>query len=92
MTQQKTLALAWVMQAHTEESGFPLGVLCDVAQELQQCMAPLLVHNSNKIVEASLLRPVEGECSPSPLPEEAALMGDIKADIMPDIMPPQVPA
>ena len=31
MRQQKTMALARALQACTEESGFPTGVLCDVA-------------------------------------------------------------
>ena len=92
MRQQKTLALARVLQAHDEESGFPTGVLCDVAWELQQCMAPLFIPNGDEIVEASLLRPIEGECRTSPTPEEeSALLGEIKANIKPDIKLLQVP-
>ena len=86
MRQQKTMALARALQACAKESGFPTGVLCDVAQELQWCMAPLLVLNGDKIVEASLLRPIEGECRTPPTPEEeAALLGNIKHEIKPDI-------
>ena len=44
-------------------------------------MAPLLVLNGNKIIEASLLRHA-GECRTSPTPEEeATLLGDIKPNI-----------
>ena len=56
--QQETMTLARVLQACTEESGFPAGVLCDAAQELQRCMAPLLALNGDEIVEASPLSPV----------------------------------
>ena len=69
MRQQKTMALAKLLQACTKESGFPTGVLCDVMWELQWCMAPLLVLKSDEIVEASLLRPIEGECGTSPMPK-----------------------
>ena len=79
MRQQKTLALAWALQAHTKESGFPTGVFCDVAWELQHCMAPMLVLNGDEIVQASLPE------------EEAILLGDIKADIKLDIKPPHIP-
>ena len=81
MRQQKTIALARALQACAKESGFPLGVLCDAAQELQQCMALLLVLNGDEILEASLLKPVEGECGTSPTPEEATLLGNINPDI-----------
>ena len=77
MRQQRTLALARVLQAHTEESGCPTGVLCEVARELQWCMTPLLAFNGDEIVEASLLQSMEGECRTSPIPEEqAVLLGD----------------
>ena len=96
MRQQKTLTLTRALQASIEESGFPTGVLSDAAWELQWCMAPLLFLNGDEIVEASLLRPIEGEHGTSPMPEEeAAFLGDIKPDIKPnikpDIKPPQVP-
>ena len=42
MRQQRTMVLAQVLQTCANESGFPPGVLCDSAQELQKCMAPLL--------------------------------------------------
>ena len=73
-----------------------MGVLCDVAQELQWCMAPLLILNGDNIVEATLLRPTEGEHRMSPTPEEeATLLGNIKHESKPEIKhevePPQVP-
>ena len=78
MREQRTLALARVLQAHTKESGCPAGVLCDTARELQQGMAPLLALN-DEIVEASLLQPMEGEHRTSPMPEEeATLLANIK--------------
>ena len=88
MRQQKILALLRALKDHVEESGFPTGILCVAARELQQCMTPLLVLNCNKIVGASLLKSIEGECGASPMPEEeASLLGDIK----PDIELPKVP-
>ena len=50
MRQQKTMALARVLQACVEESWFPIGVLCGAVWELQWCMATLLVFNSDEIV------------------------------------------
>ena len=50
MKEQKTLALARVLQAYAKESGCPTGVLCEVEWELQLCMAPLLVFNGYEIV------------------------------------------
>ena len=68
-----------MLQAHAEESGCPTGVLCEVVWEMQWCMAPLLVLNSSDIVEASLLKSVEGEHRTSPMPEEeAALLSNVK--------------
>ena len=63
MREQRTLALARVLQSHAKESGCPTGVLCDAARELQWCMAPLLALSGDEIVGASLLQPVEGELS-----------------------------
>ena len=55
-------------------------------------MVPLLVLNGNEIVEASLLRPIEGKCGVSPTPEdEATLLGNIKHEIKHEIELPQVP-
>ena len=42
------MALARVLQAYTEELGFPAGVHCYAEQELQWCIAPLLVLNGNE--------------------------------------------
>ena len=42
MRQKKTLALAPVLQAFTEEPGVTTGILCESARELQKCMAPLM--------------------------------------------------
>ena len=86
------MSLARVLQAYAEELGSPIRVLCDVTWKLQRCMAPLLILNGNKIVEASLLRPIEGEHRTSPtLEEEAILLGDIKPKIKIKTEPPQVP-
>ena len=86
------MALARALQACAKESESPVGILCDVAWKLQWCMAPILVLNSDKKVEAALLRPVEGECGTSPtLEEEATLLGDIKPEIKHEIGPPYVP-
>ena len=53
---------------------------------------PLLILNGNEIAEASLLRPIKGECGTSPAPEEeATLLGDIKPKIKHKTEPPQVP-
>ena len=85
------MAFARVLQACAKKSGFPTGVLCDVAWELQWYMAPLLVLNSDAIVEASLLIPIEGECRTSPTPEEeATLLDDIKPNIKHEIELPWV--
>ena len=82
------MALARVLQAHAEESWFPTGVLCGAVWKLQWCMAPLLVLNSDEIVEASLLQPIEGECRTSPTPEEeATLLGNVKPNIKHEIKP-----
>ena len=92
MREQRTLALARVLQACARESSCPTGVLCEAARELQWCMAPLLALNGDKIVVASLLQSVKGECGTSPTPEEeAVLLSDIKSDIQSDIGAPQVP-
>ena len=82
--QEKTLALAWALQTHTMESGFPTGVLCESAQELQKCMAPLMAFSSDKIVKASFLRPTGEEHKTSPTPEEETTLLD-------EVEPPQVP-
>ena len=90
------MALDRALQACAKESGFPRGVLYDVSWELQCCMAPLLVLNSDERVEATFLRLIEGEHGTSPTPEEeAALLGSIKHETKPEIKykvgPPQVP-
>ena len=86
------MALARALQACTKESGSPIGVLCDAAQELQWYMAPLLILNGDKIVDASLSRPIKGECRTSPTPEEeATLLGNIKPEIKHKTELPQVP-
>ena len=58
MRQQKTMALAMVLQACTEESGFPTGVLCDAALEPQRYMAPLLALSGSEIVEKNAEPPL----------------------------------
>ena len=78
--QEKTLALVQALQACTEVSGARTGVLCDSAQELQRCMAPLMTLSGDNIVEASLLKHTGEEHGRSPTLEEvAALLGkDVK--------------
>ena len=86
------MALLRTLQACTKESGFPIGVLCDAAQELQQFMAPLSALNGEEIVDASLLRPAWGECRSSSTPEKkATLLGDHRCEIKCKIEPPPVP-
>ena len=58
---------------------------------IQWCMVPLLILNGNKIVEASLRRPIEGECRISPTPDEPALLYDIRPLLKHEIEPPLVP-
>ena len=84
------MALARVLQACTEESGSAIGVLCEAGTAMVH--GPLLVLNSDKIVQASLLRPVKGEYRTSPTPEEeATLLGDIKSKVKHKTELPQVP-
>ena len=65
------------MQQCAERLGAPTGVLCDTAQELQRCMAPLMCLNGKEIVEASLLELMDDEPGTSPtLEEEATLLGE----------------
>ena len=81
--QEKTLALAWVLQVCAKESEFPTGVLCESGQELQKCMAPLMALSSDEIVETFLLRHTGEEHQASPTQEEeATLLGKVE--------PPQV--
>ena len=55
----------------------PPGVLCNVAQDHQRCMVPLMHLEGDEIVEASLLRPADDEPGMSPTPaEEAVLLKD----------------
>ena len=56
LMQKNTLALAQALQACTEGSGARTGILCDLAQEFQKCMAPLMTLSGDNIVEASLLK------------------------------------
>ena len=53
------------------------GVLYDVVQELQMCMAPLMNLNGDDIVEALLLEAMRNEPRTCPIPEEeATLLGE----------------
>ena len=55
----------------------PPEVLCNVAWDLQRCMAPLMWLDGDEIVEASLPKPADngpGVCPTSE--EEAVLLGD----------------
>ena len=59
--EEKTLALAWALQAYAKESGVPEGILCESAWEPQKCMATLMYLSGDDIVEASLLKPMGDE-------------------------------
>ena len=63
--QEKTLALARVLQACAEASRAKQGMLSEAIRELQQCMALLMTINMDDVMEASLVRPVEEEWGPS---------------------------
>ena len=75
--QEKTQALAWPLQCCEERLKVQTRVLCNVAQVLQKCMAPLMCLNRDEIVEASLLEPMGNKPRTSPnLVEEATLLGE----------------
>ena len=80
MKQEKTLALAQALQTCTKESGVTTGILCELAWEVQMCMAPLMTLSRDDIVEVSLLTPIgeEHETSPTPVRETALLGKEIK--------------
>ena len=54
--QEETLALAQALQACTKGSGALTGILCNLAWELQKCMAPLMTLSGDDITEASFLK------------------------------------
>ena len=66
MRQEKTLALAWALQACAKELGAPVGILFDAVHELQRCMAPLMTLRGDDIVETFLMKPTEEEQGPPP--------------------------
>ena len=69
--------LARALQHCVERSGVPSGVLCDVAQDLQRCIVPLMCLEGDDILEASLPRATDNKLRMSlTLAEEAALLGD----------------
>ena len=83
--QEKTLALARVLQACAKESGVSTSILCELISELQKCMAPPMTLSGDNMVVASLLKPTGEELGASPtLEEETTLLGE-------EIKPPQVP-
>ena len=85
MRQEKTLALALVLQACAKESEFPTGVLCNPVWELQKCMASLMTLHGDEIVKASFLRPTGEEHRTSPAPEEeATLLGKVELTQVPE--------
>ena len=85
MRLEKTLALAWVLQACVKESGFPTGVLCESAHELQKYMAPMMAPNRDEIVEVSLLTPTGEEHRICPTQEEqASLLGKVELPQVPE--------
>ena len=76
VNRQETLALAKALQHCAERLGMPPKVLCDVAQDLQRCMAPLICLEGDEIVQALLLGPTDDGPRMSPiLEEEAVLLG-----------------
>ena len=56
MRKENTLALAQALQACANELGVPAGILCELAWELQGCMAPLMTLSGDNFVESSLLK------------------------------------
>ena len=75
--QEETLALARALQCCAVRLGAPPGVLCDMAQDLQRCMLPLMHLTGDDIGEASLLRLADDGPGMCPtLVEEALLLGD----------------
>ena len=84
-----TLALAHALQACAERSEMLTGILCDSAQELQKCMAPLMILSKDDIVKASLLKPTEEECETYPPPEEEAILlgKEVKLPEVPSSLP-----
>ena len=74
--QEKNLSLASTLQCCAERSA-QTGVFCNMAWELQKCMAPLMYLNREDIVKASLLEPMGNKPRTSPTQEEeAALLGE----------------
>ena len=71
-----TLALAKVLQCGVERLGAPSGVLCNLVQDLQSCIEPLMCLEGDYIMETILLKASDNEPGISPtLAEEAALLG-----------------
>ena len=59
-----------------QELVVPAGILCELARELQRCIAPLMTLSGDDIMEASLLKPMaDDQGTPPILEEEAALLG-----------------
>ena len=75
--QEKTLAIARVLQACAEASRVKSGVLCGAVRKFQLCMVLLMTINGDDVMETSLLGLVEEAPGPSPtLEEESALLGE----------------
>ena len=68
--QEETLALAQALQCYVERLGTIPRVLCEAAQDLQRCMAPLMWLDSDEIIEASLLGPAYNRPITTPTTEE----------------------
>ena len=56
---EEILALTQALQHCAERLGMPPRVLCNAAQDLQRCMAPLMWLDRDEIVETLLLGPTD---------------------------------
>ena len=74
--EEKSLALAWALQACAEELEVPAGILCESVRELQKCIALLMTLRDDDTVEASLLKPMGDKHGTPPRPEEEAVLQD----------------
>ena len=72
----RALALAKALQSCSEQSGVPPGMLCDVAQDIQRCMAHLMPLKKGDILEGLLLTVMDDEPTMSPTPMEEAMLLD----------------
>ena len=71
---EETSALAYALQHSADRFGMPPEVLCEVAQDLQRCMVPLMFLYRDEIVEFSLFRPMSKEHRTSSTPQEGIVL------------------